>query len=131
MHWAVPYLGKPWRIGADGPDAYDCWGLVRAILRQRAGIELQPIVESDVRDLIRAFETHPERKAWVKVERPRELDAVLMSQARHPVHVGIWVDASGGRVLHAAKPMVAAQDEIALKAGGYKVHGFYRHHSRA
>lgn len=129
MHWAAAYLGKPWRIGADGPDAFDCWGLVRAVLRTRAGVELQPIVFADVRELITAFSAHPEHAAWRRVGEPRELDAVLMSQARHPIHVGLWVDADGGRVLHACRPAVVVQDAIALKAQGYKIHGFYRHQS--
>src|SRR6187399_3217256 len=31
-------IGKPWRLGARGPDAYDCWGLVREVLqRMRPG----------------------------------------------------------------------------------------------
>lgn len=127
MHWAAAYLGKPWRIGADGPDAYDCWGLIRAVLRTRAGIELQPIVFADVRELITAFAAHPEHAHWTRVEEPRELDAVLMSQARHPIHVGLWVGADGGRVLHACRPAVVVQDRVALRAGGYKIHGFYRH----
>ena len=30
-HWATDYIGKPWVVASDGPEAYDCWGLVVAI----------------------------------------------------------------------------------------------------
>ena len=46
MHWTADYLGKPWRNGADGPDAFDCYGLVRAVYRDRYGIEM-PVVSAD------------------------------------------------------------------------------------
>lgn len=39
-HWAVPLLLADYRRGADGPAAYDCWGLVRAAVQLRHGCEL-------------------------------------------------------------------------------------------
>ena len=30
--WLAAAHGKPYRVGARGPDAYDCWGAVRAFL---------------------------------------------------------------------------------------------------
>lgn len=27
-------IGKPWRLGARGPDAFDCWGLTREVLQR-------------------------------------------------------------------------------------------------
>ena len=41
MHWTAEYLGKPWRNGAAGPDAFDCYGLVRAVYRDRYGVEYE------------------------------------------------------------------------------------------
>jgi cell wall-associated NlpC family hydrolase len=130
MHWAIPYLGKPWRLGADGPDAYDCWGLVRAALRQRAGIDLEPIVipQSDQRGIVAAFLAHPALSAWARVDAPRELDAVLMAQARHPMHVGLWV--AGGtdlRVMHAPQCGVVVQDVVSLRTHGFRIVASYRH----
>jgi len=31
--WVEGYRGRPFRRGSDGPDDYDCYGLVRAVLR--------------------------------------------------------------------------------------------------
>lgn len=33
--WIDAALGKPYRAGATGPDAFDCWGVVRGFLRDR------------------------------------------------------------------------------------------------
>lgn len=37
--WVECYRGKPFRRDADGPDAYDCYGLVRAALRNEWGLD--------------------------------------------------------------------------------------------
>lgn len=134
MHWATAYLGKPWRLGADGPDAFDCWGLVRAVLRERAGLDLQPIVipQSDQRGIAKAFEGHAELADWTEQPVPRELDAVLMAQARHPIHVGLWVYAGGLRILHARQGSgVVAQDPVSLRRHGYHVLSTWRHRTLA
>ena len=133
MHWAAAYLGKGWRVGAAGPDLYDCWGLVRSVFEARTGIALPPsgFDSEDLLVVMREFRDHPERRRWRQVEAPAELDAVLMAQARHPVHVGLWVDGSGGRVLHATHAGVVAQDRATLRASGYQIVGIYRHESRA
>jgi hypothetical protein len=43
-HWAMQYMGKPWESGAQGPDAYDCFALVRAVQRDVFGRDLPLIV---------------------------------------------------------------------------------------
>lgn len=129
MHWAHPYLGKPWRAGAAGPDAYDCWGLLCAVLAARAGIKVDVIAHppEELRALIAFFRDHAEFANWREVDTPTELDAVVMAQAKHPFHVGVWVDANGGRVLHACRPAVVAQDRVSLRQHGYRIVGCYRH----
>ena len=138
-HWALGYLGKPWRAGCDGPEAYNCWGLVRAVYRERLGVEL-PAVEVDdlsVRDCARAFGAPGARTAWTRMLSPREPDAVLMARARFPSHVGVWLDIDGGGVLHAlGSPdsdgggAVYFSSLRALVAGGWGRIEFYRHASQ-
>jgi len=86
--------GRPYRRGARGPDAFDCWGLVLEA-RRRLGLALPPDIASldltraDVRALF-----HAERPAgWVRVE-PR-LGAIAL--AEDAAHAGVLV---GLRVLH-------------------------------
>lgn len=104
-HWAEAYIGKPWVKGTSGPDSYDCWGLVQSIYAARYGVTL-PRVELDTyspREVARVLASHPERTRWEHVESPQEGDAVLMSHALDPSHVGIWVASPPGGVLHAVR----------------------------
>jgi cell wall-associated NlpC family hydrolase len=47
-------IGKPWRAGARGPDAYDCLGVAMKITRRR-GIAL-PEYESSAEERARSFD---------------------------------------------------------------------------
>ena len=105
MHWAFDYIGQPWVAGD-----HDCRGFFRRGLaggrRQFAG----------------------ERANWVPVARPQEGDAVLLAHARHPSHVGLWVDADHGGVLHCVQGAgVVFQSLKSLKAMGWNHLEFYRH----
>lgn len=129
MHWAEDLIGRPWQAGGRGPDAFDCWGMVRFCWREHFGIEVPeiPVDAADLRRVLDAFRDHPERRRWRLVAEPREGDAVLMRQSRHPVHVGLWLDVDGGGVLHAARGIgVAFQKPLDLLAQGWRIEGFYR-----
>lgn len=39
-HWAFDLIGRPYDLGAGGPDSFDCWGLVRWVFKNVHGIEL-------------------------------------------------------------------------------------------
>lgn len=129
-HWAETYLGRPWVSGAAGPDAYDCYGLVRAVYAGRFGVAL-PVLEVDAaRPLAaaRAMRDFEGYGAWVSVDgRPAEGDVIQMGHARHPHHVGIWIDADGGRVLHSVEGTgVLAQPLASLRLHGWNILTIYR-----
>lgn len=97
-------------------------------MRERAGINLPEAGVSWLvpnKAALRAFQSSALRAGWNKVSAPRELDAVLMTSATRPCHVGIYLD--GGRVLHASPPAVTAEQFGSLRARGLSVIGFYRH----
>jgi len=129
MHWANQYIGKPWVAGARGPEAFDCWGLVLYVQREHFNRELPtiPVDADNLNALARTFGRHPERKRWKEEKRPHEGDAVLLRQARYPIHVGIWLDVDGGGILHCVKGMgVVFQKERDLINGGWRIEGYYR-----
>lgn len=110
-HWAAHLIGKPYQRGADGPDAFDCWGLVRYAFRTQHGIVL-PVVSSmtDVR-----------RTGWAPVEgEPRAWD-VLVTSGPHGRHIGVVVAANGGlALLHAIERAGACVTPIEdLQVMGY------------
>jgi cell wall-associated NlpC family hydrolase len=104
-HWATRYIGLPWANGAQGPDAFDCWALVRHVQREHYGREL-PIIGVDADDLAAvgaAFAGHPERARWQRVDAPQDGDCVLTHRGAQLDHVGVYLDLDGGRVLHAVR----------------------------
>ena len=133
LHWAYDYLGKPWVLGATGPDAYDCWGLVRAVLTDRFGIDAPAVVMPDVeglavvREAMAQFQHHPELARWREVEAPQEGDAVLLSAALDPWHVGLWLSVDGGGVLHCVDGAgVIFTAPLALQAAGWRRLSYWR-----
>jgi len=130
QHWAVPLIGKPWEAGQQGPDAFDCWGLLAWVYKQQYNINLPRIsvAEGDLRSQIRAFRAHPEHRHWQQVDTPKEADALLLRQSRHPIHVGIWIETEGeAGVLHALQGAgVVFQTLNSLKLSGWSIEGVYR-----
>ncbi len=129
-HWGTEYIGKPWVVASDGPDAYDCWGLVVEIHRRLYGrtLEIIPVEENNLKALIRTIDAHPERKRWETVRRPKEGDIALMRQSRHPIHVGVWLDVDGGGILHCIQGAgVVFQNLLSLSSTGWKIDNYYRY----
>ena len=101
MSWAADYIGLPWRAGAQGPDAYNCWGFFRHVQAAHFGVDVPPILVADEEGaIVDLFTNHPERQSWAPVDVPRHGDAVMV---RRPLHVGVWLDDDGGGVLHCVK----------------------------
>lgn len=128
-HWAETYIGKAWRNGAAGPDAYDCYGLVRAVYRYRRGVVL-PVLDVDalapicVRRAMRDYDY----SAWQTIAAPAiELDVVEMSLAARPHHVGVYVDIDGGGVLTSVEGAgVIFQTLTSLQRHGWNIVACYR-----
>ncbi len=128
MHWAETYIGIPWSATGDGPTSYHCWAFVRHIQKRHFGRDLPGIPNpEDVLAIARGFRDHPERQRWEHVDSPENGDCVLMRQARYPIHVGVWLDADNGGVLHCSQEAgVAFQTLNSLALNGWSVEGFYR-----
>lgn len=127
-HWAEIYIGEPWVSRT-----HDCWAFTRRVWREQYGLEISPIdVDSCNRmAAMRAFVGHEERAHWHNVATPQEGDAVLLSQSKHPSHVGVWVDADGGGVLHCIEGAgVVFQTVASMRAAGWHGMEFYRHKCR-
>jgi cell wall-associated NlpC family hydrolase len=125
--WAGNYIGLPW-----DPPHRDCWSFFREVQKTHFGLDL-PIIDVDPNDLravATAFSHNPERAHWVEVQEPKEGDAVLMSRAKQPVHVGIWLAFGEGRVIHCAPSSgVLCQPLESLRLSGWGQIRFYTHQS--
>lgn len=126
MHWVTDYLGKPWASGESGPDAYDCYGLVRAVYRDRFGIDM-PLVSADATKLLSCLhvaKNYADYQKWEEVDAPQEGDVLLMGCARHPHHIGVMVE---DRILHSVEGAgVLLQPMDSVKAHGWNILKIYR-----
>ncbi len=128
-HFATSYIGLPWVAGGQGPDEFDCWGLVRFIEEHHYGLDIPAVNISpdNLRAVITEFTSNPIFKDFSEVKTPKDGDIVLMRQAKYPVHAGIWLDVDGGGVLHCVREGgVIFQNQISLNLAGWFIDGFYR-----
>lgn len=129
-------VGKPYREGANGPDAFDCYGLVRHTMGA-AGLFLLPTIarpegERPCGEAIgRALSEHPELGAWRKVAEPEEWDVAVMANVQERRrHIGLCVRLKGCFwVIHAQDApvnRVILDDLPSLTAKGFNRVEFYR-----
>ncbi len=115
-------IGKPFLEGARGPEAYDCWGLLQAVLRRMGHNPTD--FPSDPALLLQAVSDE-----WQPLDRePIEPgDGILLRStiARYVWHVGVVV--SPGRYLHARESVGACVERFDTPAVRRRTAGFYRY----
>lgn len=97
-------IGRPYIPGGQGPDSFDCWGLVRYFYREMYGVTLYDFSHIHARDLKSAsaeIDKVTNSHLWTPLEKPEPGCIVAMSRSRVLHHVGVWVDIDGGLCLHA------------------------------
>lgn len=135
MMWVSDFVGKPFEDGARGPDAYDCWGLVRAVYAEMLGIDLPAYGEIAARDLVavaRTMGTHESSDPWRLADLPATFDVALMRSPRGGraiVHVGVLV--APDRVLHTEAASHSVVVPLAHPLIRSRVAGFRRHKAAA
>lgn len=113
------YIGKAWESGAQGPEAYDCWGLLRHIQWKHFGKDLPCIRGLSVEERRDLHRDGLAREEWHPVSTPMHGDAALLRGGDSP-HVGVYLDIDGGGILHSLEGVgVIFSKRIALAAQGY------------
>ena len=124
----IGYIGLPWIAGQR-----DCWLFFRENSEKHYDRTI-PTVDVDVmdiRDVIHKVDAEKQAR-WEQIDRPEDGCAVLMSRNRYPVHIGMWLDIDGGKVLHCAQGMgVVFQNRQALAFDGWTGLTFWRYRSIA
>lgn len=116
-------IGRPWKSGAGGPEAFDCWGLAKVVQKELFGRSLPDIaVDSEnVRAVMREVATTSARNSWERVDGPAHGRLVEMASGRHPYHIGVYLDVDGGGVLHCQNPAGVCFDRVAtLQVAGWR-----------
>lgn len=103
-HWINSYLGRPWRADCDGPEAYDCKGLVRAVQKEQWCRDVPPLLQVDAATDWAEVRASCQRSGWQP--KPEGVSAcggdILLVRGLNGPHVGVFVQL-GRRllVLHA------------------------------
>lgn len=128
-HWAEELIGRPWVYGAAGPDAFDCFGFVRYVQALHYGVTMPNIEAPEswiaAHTLIR---DHAERQRWLLCEAPQDGHIILMAKSRHPVHIGVVVQAASVLgALHCVQGSGVVFQRLAnLPASGWGKLTYYR-----
>ena len=123
------FVGLPYREGARGPDAFDCYGLVAAVFRAVRGVELPdwyqtaPGPQSASRAISAALAGEVAGGRSEPVETPADYDIAIVGSAHRPHHVGVVVE---GGVLHASRAFGSAWHPLARFKMLYPKTEFYR-----
>lgn len=118
-HWAVKYVGKPYMVGAAGPNEFDCWGLVWWIQSHEFGAELPrfPVEEYPEPGTVdplwdsRVSSAKAQLVNWIETTTPVEGDIVLMNNGHH---VGVYLEADGGLILHTRQSSSAIAQPLSV-----------------
>ncbi len=127
--WLKQYIGKLWVAGTYGPSTFDCWGLVwhvskycygREIPKYQNGFKLGQNGRAELIKLETAMH-------FVQIEKPEDGCFVGLGNGRGIYHVGIYVEADGGLVLHCYnKGRTVAESLVSIKCCGFSKIEFYR-----
>lgn len=127
--WLKEYVGKPWEAYATGPDAYDCMGALYAVATRVYGFEpcrYLDVESGNHRAIHKAIEGEKQTGSWRQQALPTDGSVVILSQSTIFHHVGIWVNANGGRVLNARDGFGVCLDSLtALQVQGFKTIEFW------
>lgn len=128
ISFCLSLIGKPWASGACGPDAFDCWGLLRHVLKERRGLTLpqyQGVDELGAEGMVKTAEAEALR--WEPLAEPAHLCAVAMSRNRRISHVGLWLDEAGGGVFHSFRGGgVVFQPVATIRQSGIQTFKYYQ-----
>ena len=101
-------IGKPWINRAEGPDAFDCWGLVLDSFRKIDGVEL-PSISGYASGATTASAVSDSDMQHFKPTKPANGVIALYYDHKGLAHVGRILF---GRVLHATEGLGVKWDRI-------------------
>lgn len=128
MNWN-DYIGLPFQHGGRGPDSFDCYGLVAAVLRDAKGFRLpdwyaaSPDPQAASRAISAALAGECAGGRANKVEQPEDFDVAVVGSGSRLHHVGLFVQ---GGVLHASSAFGSAWHRLPRFRMLYPLTEFYR-----
>ncbi|HEV7278387.1 MAG TPA: peptidoglycan endopeptidase [Devosiaceae bacterium] len=122
-------IGRPYRLGAQGPEAFDCYGAARALQAGLFGREMPEFTMPGAAGrsaIAAAIAVHPERGRWREVPRPEDGALVTMARNLCGYHLGTWLREDGGIIVHSIENCGVVADTIStLEAIGWRRFRFH------
>lgn len=110
-------IGLPYKVGTEGPNFYDCWGLAKKVQKELFSREMPSIKDSPdtLRGLMTFVKDNHARKQWVVSENfPVHGQLVELSKSSNPFHIGVYLEYDGGGILHCLEKVGVCYDRIKL-----------------
>lgn len=122
-------IGSPYKLGAQGPDRFDCYGVTRVLqatlFRREMPVFAMPGGAGRA-GIAAAIAVHPERDRWREVEAPSDGAIVTMARNECGYHLGTWLADDGGVIVHALETVGVTTDTLAtLEAVGWRRFRFH------
>jgi hypothetical protein len=122
-------MGRPYRLGAQGPEAFDCYSTVRALqlgLFRRDMPAFEMPSQAGRMAMAAAIAVNPERANWRETDRSVDGAIVTMARNLQGYHMGTWLSEDGGLVIHAIEDCGVVADTImSLEAVGWRRFRFH------
>lgn len=121
-------IGRPYRVGARGPDAFDCWGLIVACC---------PWLPDDwadeglaVRRVIRIIEAQETDTRWQRENEPCAGGVAIFGTGARASHTGlVWPVSGGFRVVHALPGVGVVSHQLPMmERMGLRLKGIFTWH---
>lgn len=128
--WVDAWVGRPFAERGRGPAAFDCWGLFRAVVLDRWGVELPSHAEAyttdaDRADLARVIEGSLDEWIEIPAEDARLGDGVLIRIMGAECHVGLVI--APDWMLHTFRGRDSTVEQLSALAWRNRVVGYFRH----
>lgn len=110
-------LGKPYRLGSQGPDAFDCFGLFREVQATLFDRHIEAVERPAREELFpMAIEKSKERRRWRKIAAPVHGAAVVLANVfENKRHLGTFLEFERpGRILHTDEKTGVVFERIAM-----------------
>lgn len=120
MKGLTDFIGKPWRPVADGPDAFDCWGLTRA-----ASLALFGRALPDLPDNWHPTADGATGLGWVELDRPEPGAVIALGNYAGAIK-HVCLSLGGNQVLNTSKNIGAHVGALAFLQATYPVVRFYK-----
>lgn len=120
--WLDEYVGKPYREGCEGPDYFDCYGLVKSI-SERLGNHLPSlsfVLESAARNQL----ADEHRPLVNRIDYPKFGDIVAIRQLKYVTHIGLYIGC--GKMIHATAQTGVTITSLFSPKYATRVEGYYR-----